>query len=221
MRHQHPLNAARRRARKEQLARRHGQCCGYCRRPFASLREATLDHIAPCSLWRTWSVTALMLACFDCNQNKADRFPLSLALMLCATFTPTGVNDPSTPVDAGSTPVDAGSTPVDRPVDGLTVHVDTSTVHVDGPVLTAAHGVFMEPFTLAVWRLLARLAHAHQPAFAAVWSPDSTDGRSTPDRRESTCHGRRERRPSARPNCLRAPRPVRTCAGPTGEAVPA
>ncbi|WP_405506160.1 HNH endonuclease [Streptomyces purpurascens] len=225
------LNSHRRRARKQRLAARDGQQCYYCRRPFRELREATADHIVPVSLWRTWSASALVLACRSCNDAKANRLPLSLALLLCATFPSTGVNDASTPVDAQDsgtsltsvttrvTPTvtprdDAGSTPVKRPV-------DAPTVHVDGPALTVAHDVFTAPFTLAAWRLLARLAHTHQPTFAAVWSPDSTARRSTPDRRESTCHGRREQRPSARPNCLRAPRPVRTCAGPTGEAVPA
>ncbi|WP_329299198.1 HNH endonuclease [Streptomyces sp. NBC_00659] len=75
--------------RKEQLARRHGQRCTYCRCPFADLSEATLDHIAPCSLWWSWSVTSLMLACFDCNQAKADRLPLSLALLLLRWADPT------------------------------------------------------------------------------------------------------------------------------------
>ncbi|MGW2784240.1 HNH endonuclease [Streptomyces populi] len=89
MRHSHPLNSTRRRARKEQLARRHGKRCTYCRCPFADLREATLDHIAPRSLWWSWSVTSLMLACLDCNQAKADRLPLSLALLLLRWADPT------------------------------------------------------------------------------------------------------------------------------------
>ncbi|MGK5629249.1 HNH endonuclease [Streptomyces sp. URMC 123] len=72
MTHKQALNSARRRIRKEQLARRHGQRCAYCRRPFGDLREATLDHIVPHSLWRTWTVTALALACLDCNNAKAD-----------------------------------------------------------------------------------------------------------------------------------------------------
>jgi len=180
MRHGHPLNSARRRVRKEQLARRHGQRCTYCRRPFAELREATLDHIAPQSLWRSWSVTSLMLACADCNQAKADRFPLSLALLLLRWA------DPS------------------RPTVGPTV-----------------------------WPLLARLAHANQSAYAAVWSPDPIPRRSTPDLRDGMRHTRRHGavrgarpvcravvgRTSIRPDCLRAPRPVRVCVGPTGEAV--
>ncbi|MFJ8252054.1 HNH endonuclease [Streptomyces sp. NPDC094466] len=79
------LTASRRRTRKEQLARRHGQRCTYCRRPFATLREATLDHIVPVSLFRTWSVVHLTLACADCNHAKADRLPLSIALLLVWT----------------------------------------------------------------------------------------------------------------------------------------
>ncbi|WP_075661676.1 HNH endonuclease [Streptomyces acidiscabies] len=181
MRPHQPLNSTRRRRRKEQLARRHGQRCAYCRRPFTDLKDATLDHIVPQSLWRSWSVTSLMLACVDCNQTKADRLPLSIALVLCAASTP--------------------------------------AVHADGPSFTPAHDAFTTPFTLAVWRLLARLAHAHQPVFTARWTPDRGGERSTPDPHESTCHGPRVRRRSTRPDCLRAPRPVRTCAGPTGEAV--
>ncbi|MFE7902901.1 HNH endonuclease [Streptomyces sp. NPDC057424] len=171
MRHGHPLNSTRRRVRKEQLARRHGQRCAYCRRPFTDLSEATLDHIAPQSLWRSWSVTSLMLACADCNQAKADRLPLSLALLLLAWVDPT--------------------TPVVRPVD---------------------------------WPLLARLAAVHQSALTSVTSrvtppvtPDATGDESTPHLHESA--RRACARSIVRPDCLRAPRPVRACAGPTGEAV--
>lgn len=184
MRHSQPLNAARRRARKGQLARRLGLRCTYCRRPFADLAEATLDHVAPQSLWRSWSVTSLVLACVDCNRAKADRFPLSLALLLLAWADPT------------------------RPT--------------------------VDP---AVWPLLARLAHANRSAFADVWTPDPIERRSTPDLRDEPRHTPRhttvqgrgrvarparrpvDRRSSIRPDCLRAPRPVRACAGPTGEAV--
>ncbi|MFG3126547.1 HNH endonuclease [Streptomyces tendae] len=170
-----PLNSASRRMRKQQLARRHGQCCAYCRRPFTSLSEATLDHVAPQSLWRSWSVTSLMLACVDCNRAKADRFPLSLALVLLASIGPS-----------------------------------------------------RQTVGAAVWPLLARLAAAHQSTYAAVWTPDPTALRSTPDLRDASRHTRRHgrpvcraavRRPSTRPDCLRAPRPVRACAGSTGEAV--
>ncbi|MEV5907429.1 HNH endonuclease [Streptomyces chartreusis] len=171
MRHGHPLNSARRRSRKEQLARRHGQRCAYCRRPFIDLRDATLDHIAPQSLWRSWSVTSLMLACVDCNRAKADRLPLSLALLLLAWADPTQ--------------------PIVRPVD---------------------------------WLLLARLAAVHESALTSVTTPvtplvmpEPTGERSTPSLHESTVHARV--RSIVRPDCLRAPRPVRACAGPTSEAV--
>nr|WP_241670577.1 HNH endonuclease [Streptomyces lavendulae] len=136
----------------------------------------------PQSLWRSWSVTSLMLACADCNQAKADRFPLSLALLLLRWADPTG--------------------PTVAP---------------------------------ALWPLLARLAHAHRPTFEAVWTPDRIGLRSTPDLRDEPRHTRRHStvwsarsvrcavrgRGSIRPVCLYAPRPVRTCAGPTGEAVAA
>ncbi|WP_406124990.1 HNH endonuclease [Streptomyces sp. NBC_00989] len=180
MAHKSMLNSTRRRVRKEQLARRHGQRCAYCRRPFADLSEATLDHVAPLSLWRTWSAAALVLACAPCNNAKADRLPLSIALLLTQS------------ADSGR--------PTLGPID---------------------------------WRLLARLAHANQSAFEAVWSPDPIAERSTRDlrdelrhtQRHGTGHGARPvcraavRHPSIRPDCLRAPRPVRSCVGPTGEAV--
>ncbi|MFF4363686.1 HNH endonuclease [Streptomyces sp. NPDC001604] len=169
MSHKQVLNSARRRVRKEQLARRHGQRCSYCRRPFADLREATMDHIVPHSLWRTWTVTALALACLDCNNAKADRFPLSLALVLLRSV------DPSRP-----------------------------TV---GPDL---------------WPLLARLAYANQSAFTAMWSAaesaDPIGKESTPDQRDDQRHTPVSRS-IARPDCLRATRPVRVCGWPIGEAV--
>ncbi|MEU6228762.1 HNH endonuclease [Streptomyces sp. NPDC047042] len=179
------LNASRTRARKFQLAQRDGLRCAYCRAPFAALGEATMDHVVPLSLWRTWSADHLVLACRSCNEAKADRLPLSIALLLLWSA------DPSRPTVC--------------PAD---------------------------------WTLLARLAHANQPTFTAVWSPDSIDPRSTPDLRDEPRHTRRHsaghhtpardarpvchaavRRPSIRPACLHAPRPVHACAGPTGEAV--
>ncbi|MFE2635179.1 HNH endonuclease [Streptomyces scopuliridis] len=77
------LNAKRRRARKWQLAQRDGQHCAYCFSPFRKVREATMDHVAPYSLLRTWSAGHLVLACRPCNTRKADRLPLSIALLLC------------------------------------------------------------------------------------------------------------------------------------------
>uniref|UniRef100_A0AAU2A585 HNH endonuclease n=1 Tax=Streptomyces sp. NBC_00093 TaxID=2975649 RepID=A0AAU2A585_9ACTN len=181
------LNASRTRARKFQLAQRDGLRCAYCRAPFTKLGEATMDHVVPLSLLRTWSADHLVLACRSCNEAKADRLPLSIALLLLWSA------DPSRPT-----------------------------------------------LTLADWRLLARLAHANQSTYAAVWSPDPIGQRSTPDLRDEPRHTRRHgtacgrpvrgarptdhpivRRPSIRPDCLRTPRPVRVCVRPTGEGVPA
>ncbi|MFE7665996.1 HNH endonuclease [Streptomyces celluloflavus] len=81
------LNAARRRARKRFLARRDGRHCTYCRVPFtADLRNATMDHVVPLSLFRTWSAVHLVLACRPCNTAKGNRLPLSIALLLTASI---------------------------------------------------------------------------------------------------------------------------------------
>ncbi|GAA0668628.1 hypothetical protein GCM10009535_55660 [Streptomyces thermocarboxydovorans] len=169
------LNSKRRRNRKAQLAARDGQRCAYCRLPFTDLRDATLDHVVPIRLFFTWSADHLVLACRPCNNTKADRLPLSIALLIAWSANPSR----------------AAVGPID-------------------------------------WQLLARLAHANQSTFEAVWSPDPIACRSTPDLRDETRHTRRharpacraaDRRPSLRPACLRAVRPVRACTGPTEEAV--
>jgi len=98
------LNAARRRARKRTLARRDGARCAYCRIPFTDLRQATIDHVVPISLFYTWAAAHLVLACRSCNDRKADRLPLLLALVLLASADSIGVHPPtSTPTncDAG------------------------------------------------------------------------------------------------------------------------
>ncbi|WP_223771686.1 HNH endonuclease [Streptomyces huiliensis] len=174
------LNSTRRRNRKAQLAARDGQRCAYCRRPFAELREATLDHVVPIRLLFTWSANHLVLACRPCNNAKADRLPLSLALLIARS------------ADPGQSTV--------APID---------------------------------CRLLARLAAAHQAALTSVThcvtpgvtpavmlrSPDLISERSTRSLHEST--PRTCPRSNVPPDCLRAPRPARACAGPTGQAVPA
>ncbi|MFE9802730.1 HNH endonuclease [Streptomyces goshikiensis] len=154
MRNRHPLNSARRRQRKEQLARRDGQWCTYCAHPFDSLREATLDHVVPVSVLRTWSAGALVLACRPCNQAKADRLPLLIALLLIGSVDgvdvpavhpgvhPTSPLDQSTPPDGESPLITSSGSRVDR------VGVHRST----------------EVFTLDVLRVLARLALARQLA---------------------------------------------------------
>ncbi|MFE3183235.1 HNH endonuclease [Streptomyces violascens] len=171
--HDNPqLNSRRRRARKAQLAARDGQHCTYCHQPFATLQDATLDHVVPISLMRTWSADHLVLACRPCNTLKADRLPLSIALLLCQ-----------------------------------------SAMNRAG-----VHGVF----TGSTWLALARLATAIESTHTAVRSADPVDGQSTPDQRDESRHTRRHApvpRSLVRPDCLHAPRPMRVCSRPTGEAV--
>ncbi|WP_242540782.1 HNH endonuclease [Streptomyces albidoflavus] len=82
------LTREQRRRRRVWLARRFGLSCAYCYRPFTFLEQATLDHVVPFSLYRTWAVQHLMLACRPCNQAKGNRLPLSMALLLVHTATP-------------------------------------------------------------------------------------------------------------------------------------
>jgi 5-methylcytosine-specific restriction endonuclease McrA len=57
------------------LAARDGLACFYCRAPFPTLEEATLDHLIPQSLLPGWPLFNLVLACVDCNEAKADQLP--------------------------------------------------------------------------------------------------------------------------------------------------
>ncbi|MEW1722179.1 HNH endonuclease [Streptomyces sp. NPDC093109] len=71
--------------RRSMLAKRDGRQCFYCHQPFnCRLTGATIDHVVPRSLFSTNAQVHLVLACFSCNQAKADRLPLSIALLLCA-----------------------------------------------------------------------------------------------------------------------------------------
>ncbi|MEV6945766.1 HNH endonuclease signature motif containing protein [Streptomyces sp. NPDC051172] len=103
-----------RRRRKRQVAYVFRHRCAYCRHRFGSLDQATLDHIVPRSVWPTWSATALALACLDCNHRKADRFPLSIALLLLRHV------DPIRPVIR----------PNDLPVLARLAHANRSTSHL-------------------------------------------------------------------------------------------
>ncbi|MER6217414.1 HNH endonuclease signature motif containing protein [Streptomyces sp. NPDC001674] len=150
----HQLNARRRRARKFQLAVRDGAHCAYCLAPFAHLKHATLDHVVPFHLLRTWSADHLVLACRPCNHAKADRFPLLIALLVIHAvdgvdapavhpdFRPLSTPDRSTAPVTGSGPVESGGLTVDR----VDVHASTTV------------------FTPGCWALLARLAHARHTA---------------------------------------------------------
>ncbi|MGT2528128.1 HNH endonuclease [Streptomyces nojiriensis] len=166
MRNRQPLNSARRRQRKEQLARRDGHWCAYCARPFVSLREATLDHVVPVSVLQTWSAGALVLACRPCNQAKADRLSLLIALLVIGAVDgvdapavhpgvhPTSTLDRSTVPDGESPLIESGGSRVDR------VGVHRSTV----------------VFTPDVLPVLARLAQARQSADRTAVEPGGRSG---------------------------------------------
>ncbi|MFI9211542.1 HNH endonuclease [Streptomyces sp. NPDC053253] len=149
------LNSARRRSRKAQLAARDGWRCVYCRHRFRDLREATMDHVVPISLYRTWSANALVLACQPCNHVKADRLFLSLALLLVWSIDPvfTGVQSTGDPTDR----VPAGP---DRSADSKSIELGPDGVD---------------------WLMLARIVHAR--SLAARSTPDQTKARNPIGRR--------------------------------------
>ncbi|KOG09770.1 hypothetical protein ADK34_36670 [Streptomyces viridochromogenes] len=131
------LSAARRRSRKAQLAARDGWRCVYCRHRFRDLREATMDHVVPISLYRTWSANALVLACQPCNHIKADRLFLSLALLLVwstdtasngvqSTGDPTDPTPPESDPSADPEPIELGPDGVDWLMLSRIVHARSS-----------------------------------------------------------------------------------------------
>lgn len=71
-----PGGSKRRKRIKRALAHRDGARCWYCATEFGpELAGATVDHLIPHTLLRTWMLAALVLACEPCNQAKADRLP--------------------------------------------------------------------------------------------------------------------------------------------------
>lgn len=76
------LTGSTRRAVRDYVGGRDGWHCHYCRKPFAEPSEATLDHYIPWCLWHMSKPRNLVLACWDCNQAKADALPLTLAWLL-------------------------------------------------------------------------------------------------------------------------------------------
>lgn len=77
-----PKNATRARI-VQNLARRDGDCCFYCRSPFsADMAGVTLDHYVPRALWKTWRQRNLVLSCGPCNNVKADTLPWTFAALL-------------------------------------------------------------------------------------------------------------------------------------------
>jgi 5-methylcytosine-specific restriction endonuclease McrA len=57
------------------LVARDGLACFYCGNPFASVLDATIDHLIPRSVLPGWQQFNLVLACFACNNAKADTLP--------------------------------------------------------------------------------------------------------------------------------------------------
>jgi 5-methylcytosine-specific restriction endonuclease McrA len=57
------------------LVERDGLACFYCRLPFASALDATIDHLIPRSVLPGWQQFNLVLACPTCNNVKADTLP--------------------------------------------------------------------------------------------------------------------------------------------------
>ncbi|MFJ6460004.1 HNH endonuclease [Streptomyces sp. NPDC091387] len=182
------LSAARRRHRREQLARRHGARCTYCLRPFTATREPTIDHIVPHSLFPTWSVGHLTLACRPCNHAKANRLPLSLALLLLRRYgppQPTGTAVNTTLVHGAPTVFTAPITPAPALLtDRKTGQVTPGRATVNSHPTAASSPV-------ALWLLLARIAHAREAATTAREQPRGHREHSV-GRREQT-RERRER----------------------------
>ncbi|MBM7058221.1 MULTISPECIES: HNH endonuclease [Streptomyces] len=193
MRNGHPLNSTRRRARKHQLAVRDGQQCAYCAVPFASLREATLDHVVPVSLLRTWSAGALVLACRPCNHAKADRFPLSIALLLVWAHRPDLRDDPR-------------HTP--RHTDPGNVFTADESVFTTPNRSTRSASIVFGPGEVD-WLLLARLVHAR-----------TAGERSTPDQTKHRKADRRAVRVGRLAHPRRTAR-LNTCEQPTDRGVSA
>lgn len=66
------------------LAERDGRHCFYCRTPFDKLRDVTIDHYVPKSIWACNLPANLVLACQDCNRTKNDKLTWSMAAVLLA-----------------------------------------------------------------------------------------------------------------------------------------
>jgi hypothetical protein len=78
------LKSKSRPAKLKRLANRDGSRCAYCGCEFYDLSEATLDHVIPYRLIKTWADWALVLSCETCNNAKGDRIPAALMPLLAA-----------------------------------------------------------------------------------------------------------------------------------------
>jgi hypothetical protein len=158
--HRPSLNAARKRARKRSLAARDGSWCAYCGLLFADLRNATIDHVVPVSLYRTWRAEHTVLACRPCNDAKADRLPLLLALLLLDHH-----GGPDADPDRSADPTTAGV--------GCGERADSGVHDEHGPV-----------FTADVCAVLAFIAGAVESGTWADRSADRPHEQSRADQRE-------------------------------------
>ncbi|SMX66801.1 HNH endonuclease [Brevibacterium aurantiacum] len=71
-------------SRRALFVRDRGRCC-YCGEP-----GATMDHVMPKSRGGPAAWTNAVVACFDCNQRKADRTPEEAGMILLKPpFAPT------------------------------------------------------------------------------------------------------------------------------------
>nr|WP_237270680.1 HNH endonuclease signature motif containing protein [Streptomyces caniscabiei] len=81
------LKSKSRTAKLKRLANRDGSRCAYCGCEFYDLSEATLDHVVPYRLIRSWADWALVLSCGTCNNAKDNKIPAVLmpllATLLC------------------------------------------------------------------------------------------------------------------------------------------
>lgn len=56
---------------REKIWESQGRKCKYCKQSLA-LEDATMDHVIPISRTGFHSVKNCVVACYDCNQDKAD-----------------------------------------------------------------------------------------------------------------------------------------------------
>ncbi|MDX3841037.1 HNH endonuclease [Streptomyces europaeiscabiei] len=66
------------------LAERDGRRCFYCRTEFDRLRDVSIDHYIPKSVWACNLPANLVLSCEPCNRGKGDRLTWSMAAVLLA-----------------------------------------------------------------------------------------------------------------------------------------
>jgi 5-methylcytosine-specific restriction endonuclease McrA len=69
-----PMTAKRRRTKRALFHNQQGRCA-YCGVIFASIHEATIDHLIPTSRGGTDAFRNLRLACQPCNAAKGNKLP--------------------------------------------------------------------------------------------------------------------------------------------------